>query len=591
MTVSSDQIKLLLPMQPVSAALAVEHQSSDLLRRTFREELQKSFLAEADLVVDRALAVVVGNQVQGIFCPIGSQGVPLLAGVLHYVMGRPQTAALPEAGREALLSDVRQTAQVLPRSPFQSIPTWETAPILRFIWEYFHSAFMAASPGVPRGLMQALSNLLDIVRAGYAREQAFDLRKNVYDLTVVMRRYMGLASGEAVGALPVYPTGIELMRLYQVLIAQSPPPDARGTGRSRQSYESDIWRLVKDLPGQRWMERAYGGRRPTEGAYSGRISSFRTRVDCDELTTPAVIETAEGEEEAELAALGEKPAAKPPKPRTAPKPSGPRTHYRGDWPQTLYRNPTRHTPGVLALVEMALILRGLLELARREGDLRAARARCVLWGGVLYGWTRQLGQACFCEQAPEAFTHPGLVFLERGAFASIKPQTPLGWPKEIVPEAGQDRKAYLVARQELARDFEPVEPAYLIAVHPVLIESLNRLAEHCPAGRPIFTGGEYGVALDDLLQCLNVFCRAEKPIPMMGGRLSLTFRGYCESYGLDGPAAYVVSGRPMKHQEMSINYTRISVTEACRMHWAFADRLVGDVREQYDRLGQLFRLA
>jgi hypothetical protein len=590
MTVAPDKIETLLTIRPVCTNTQPRNPDFELLRRLLGEELRISFSDSTDSVVDRALAIVVDSQVQGVFCPVGLQKVPLLVGVLQYVVYRPQVSALPAIWREPLMRGVERTAQVVAASPFHGLPTWEAAPILRFIWEYFHSAFTATDPGVPRGLLQALSNLLDIVRAGYAREQAFDLRKNVYDLTVVMRKYMRLATGEAVGALPAYPTGIELMHLYQDLIAQSPPPDAQGTGRSRQSYESDIWRLVKDQPGQRWIERAYGGRRPSEGVKPGR-SLFASRVDCDELFVPAVTEAADGEEEVEIAAFGEKTAARPPKLRTAQKPSGPRAPYRGDWPQTLYRNPTRHTPGVLALVEVALVLRGLLELARREGDLRVANAQCVLWGGILYGWTRQLWRARFCVQAPDTFTHPGLVFLERGAFASLKPQIPLGWPAEIVPEAGRNRKAYLAARQELARDFEPVEPCYLIALHPVLVEPLNVLAKHCSADRPIITDEEYRVALDDLLQCLNSFCQAEKPVPMTAGRLSLTFRGYCDGYGLDGPAAYVVSGRPMKHQEMSINYTRISVTEACRMHWAFADRLVGDVREQYDRLGQLFRLA
>jgi hypothetical protein len=261
-----------------------------------------------------------------------------------------------------------------------------------------------------------------------------------------------------------------------------------------------------------------------------------------------------------------------------------RRHFRDAWPQTILRNITRHTPGVLTTVELAHLMQSIIDLRNVE-IARANKATLALFAGQFCGWTEQLVDAQVCDKPPNPFNHhSSLAFLQGTPFASIRPTVPVGRPIELTPE-GQDEQVYLAAVERHRAVFEPISPSYLIALHPVLAWAVQQVCPPRSASWKLMSKREYTQAFSDLTLGLRRYCvNAANITP---GRLAASFHGYAGSLGFDASDCYAICGRAMKHQEMPINYTYVSIAETCQRHWGFVNQLISEIAGQHDALGRL----
>ena len=153
MDCTSDQLELLLPVAPGTARIAREPSALTTLRNTLRRTL-KAMSPFEDVAAERVIMLmVVSAQVQGIVSHVGVAAQPLLASVVGYFVNRPTALQVDLELRSALITSVEQASKRLQRPPFHSVPAWQEAPVVRWLWEF------AGTRLFPRGLVQAQSNL------------------------------------------------------------------------------------------------------------------------------------------------------------------------------------------------------------------------------------------------------------------------------------------------------------------------------------------------------------------------------------------------------------------------------------------------
>lgn len=522
---------------------------------------------------------VAGSQVTGLTAPIGNAGTPLLQRLWEAgLVGAGPELAPPETLRHLRLA-LDQACRALDQPPYNQPPAWRQAPLLAWLQDY------TATPLFERAGLRPHWNLLAIIRPGLAGGEPFKLQETVSQLTWALRRYGPHVPPDQLAAPPGPLTARQWLAVFEDLIASQMSPNKPLTRNTLRTYRRDIARLLMDDSLQGWQPRGYGGRRKDYGVEYDQLPEDAPErqafLDPAAQVDGEIVQAIEDFE----TGLPDEPEDGPPVVEPEPRPKGaPAPHYADPWPHTLWRSLTYSTQGVPALVEVAFLLQGTSELAAQD-PARAERARLVLLAGLLYGWAGELLEARWVEAAPDPARHPGLAFDRSRPWAFVRPQTPVGWPERLVP-GKHAPAAYQQAVAEHRQVYEPVEPSYCLALHPALAETVAARAAGQARAKVVLTPAELAQALADLNAGLHRYC---PNVPRLThGRLVLGFHGYGTAYGLDGPAAYLVRGKAMVHQEMPVNYTRLSVADTNRRHWQWADQILADVANQHRYLAQLF---
>ncbi len=546
------------------------HDEIDCLVKTLSSALP-SFSPNQDTVAQAILStVIVHSQVKGIFYTSSPSRSPVMMSIIEAFGHEALSVGLiKEHAYSELIAGVKKTIEQFQIPPFIDKPGWQDAPIIRWIIEMLGTQIFESC------ICIAHRNLIDIVISGIEAEgENFNLVKNVRDITYPIRRYARMVTGTELHN--------DLSQLLISKVAMDPPMERNRTGNTTQTYIRDIRRLINNDASTQWVEQHRI--RAAESPQSKSNGREYDLIDESNEVRDAFLRSAELYE-SEIAQgmdvdeiLGAQPEI--PKLNDQTKKS-----FFDPWVQTIYRNPTRHTPGVLSVIEIALLLQQMSTPANADENERCNIARVVLLAGIFYGWTRQLTTARVENTCPEPYAHPGIVFLSnRPELVSIKPEIPVGYPKSFIPSA-ENRAQFPAIIAQHDRDYEHVDHTYRLAIHPIVSREIAMLVRACHPSEGLLSIEQYNRALNDLSTAIQKCCPNSKHIT--AGRLSATFQGYATSAGLDGPARYAICGRPTKISEMSINYTRISISKTCKIHWQFINQIWDEIQIQFNLLGKM----
>lgn len=556
-------LQLLLPITPQDTG----DWPPSALMVPVRQALQTSLSylgLSATAAVERALALcIIRDQIVGLTFPVGAGQVPLLLAVVRHFVERPEAEHVPLMFRVTLLDSIASACQQLQQQPYNVHPTYDESPLLACI------ADLAQSNLFPRGLEHTLWNLLDLLRSNKQQPAGGNLRKLIYDLTWATRHFSRKVGGDDIASLASYPNADEIVRLLWAALDKDKPTNKR----TYSTYRRDIERLAQ-MPGDAAMGGSRHGRRSTiEYDLLGEDDPIRQAFAV--LAAEAQAEIDDGLMPFTETDLSQERRRSETVSRQSTIHTGSGHHYRFDWPQTIQRNLTRHTPGVLKAAELGAIFRGLADDTRWLSATRRDRAALVLLAGCFCGWTKQLPLAQIVANIPSPNQHPGLVWLPDGV-VSIRPHVPLGWPDLLQPvNAGTDSYERFIKDHFL--NYETVSPAYQLPLHPAIAPVAQRLVRQSVSA-VFMAADDYQLALQDLTTQLQL--EFPNAAAITGGRLMASFRGWAHSLGLDGADSFVVSGRAMSQHEMPINYTLISISEACRHHWHFVNQWLDDIRNE-----------
>lgn len=529
--------------------------------------------------------IVVHSQVKGIFANIHHGSQPLLCCIVDLFLEHGcDEHIIDQNSYTQLMDSIIRTATQFNGSPYTDKPNWNEAPIIRWAIDY------SGTPVFPRGMYQAHKNLMGIVTSGLGSQaKDFSLTQNVRGLTYPLRRYARLATQTQIKELGNDPSEENLYKLLAALVKANPPLDPLRTGTTFSTYLSDIGRLVLGSTRTQWVTQE-GMRSPRINGYSynEKDTSEYDQLDENNPLRQAFISIAdhyeteieEGLNVDENSDDEQKPSIQTPLQKLKKQPT-----FFDPWLQTIYRNPTRHSPGVLSTIEIAIALQSTFDLENSELWERSQTTRLVLLGGLFYGWTKQLLTSCITHEPPAPHTHPGITFLVGKPLVSIKPEIPVGYPQSFIPsEENQGRFALIISQHDL--HYEHVDHCYLVAIHPVIARDVDEIIKRRSVGESILSQQEYDQAMTDLSSGLQRYSPKSRNIT--AGRLSASFQGYAASYGMDGSDRYAICGRPTKISEMPVNYTRLALAETCEHHWQWIDTWLKEIGIQRDHLCRSF---